>query len=208
MTDHRDPDKLAWALHTSDTHAEAAEKLDCSVGSISVWKAKLSDELEQYDESDFTEQSHDPDEVSRQAIRERLLELLDADLSDGRITDSGLGVVIGSSVNEVAGTDLNPMVAISQHNYDQSWVERCEREDVGLIVVTHDDIEVVVDCDVTFGSGMRAIIDPENAGTVDKYQSRAWMKTQDKSVVEIAKECSLTPRSVRTVLSDLNLDTP
>ena len=208
---YQDPEKLAWALHTSNNYSEAAEKLDCSTGTISVWKKKLSDELEEYGPDDFSEQGPDPDEVSESGIRERIIDLLDEYEEQGdliRVGEFGIAIELSGSVSKVAGKDLNPFIAISEHKLSQEHVERAREEGVGVIKVMEDSCEVVVDAAVTHGSGARAILTPEVSTTIDKYMSRAWLQQKTDEGVEVAdmaRECSVTPRTIRDKLDEFGV---
>lgn len=211
MPDHKDPQDFAWALHTSSNYEEAADKLDCAVGTITVWKNKHGDKLDEYDESDFTEKKPDPDEVGGGHIESMIRDLLDVEKSGNNLRNTDFGFIVNTegSISEVAGKNLNPFVAISEHKLNDEWVERCNKNNVGLIVVSEDSVEVLLDSDVTEGSGMRAILTPDAATTFDKYRSTAWLERsieEGYSVVDIANECSIMPRSVRETMDEFGLN--
>ena len=209
MGDYKDPKKLAWALQTSENYSEAAEKLGCSTGSISVWKAKLSDELKEYEDVDFSAERVDPDKVEN--VQDRVLSLLeqfDVETSQNTIKVGEIGLIIDTSgsISDVKGKDLNPMVAISEHRYSKDWVKKCEESGVGLLIVSEDEVEVLVDADVTEYSGVRAILNPETSETNDKYLSRAWMSQFSGSIQELCLECSILPRTAQQKMRDMGLE--
>lgn len=213
MTDkpYKDPEKLAWALHTSDNYSEAAEKLECSEGTISVWRSKLEEELKEYNPGDFDDDvGPDPDVVDD--IESAVLGLLDGhdpEVDDElvRVGDFGLVIELTGSVERVAGKDMNPFIALSEHKLTEDWYNLAEEHDVGVIKVTTEGCEVVLDSNVTNGSGLRAILTPEEAGTIDKYRSRAWLQENydEEDITELAEECSVTPRTLRSKADEFGI---
>lgn len=214
MPDHKDPQHFAWALYTSENYEEAADKLGCSTGTISVWKNKHGDKLEEYSESDFTEKKADPDKVDQSGIEQSICEAYpyEVDTSGSIIRGSEFGFIvdINGKPSDVAGKDLNPFIAISEHKLTDEWINRCQDNDVGLIVVSDDSIKVLEDSSIANGSGMRALLTPDDASTRDKYLSTAWLEhviDNEYTEIDIARECKLMPRTVESTLDRFELDT-
>lgn len=237
MTDkkYNDPVELAKCYYTLNeegtaTYQEIADELGCSVGTISMrfneeYYPDIVEEIQEMGPEDFEAGDYveELDELTEEEVYDEVWSFLasnftepDTDKADIHSEPLMLRVLvretnIGGAIEEGYGLGIkNPCVAVSQHLCSDVMVDRFNDEAIGLISVGYDRIEVKSECNLTIGSGIRAIFG-DFAPEVS-YQQAGWLNykvnSEEVELERLCEECDLLPRTVMRLLDRFDLEVP
>jgi len=213
-----------WSDSEGMTYSEIADKLGVSTGTISIRfnNPSLVEEIESYGPDDFQFDTHvdeldslDPSEVAAEVARVGS-EYGDAH-QDGSTVEVGeiylFVSIVSDSLSEAIDNAYesrmaNACVAISEDQMSNEIREKLEEEAIGFISVSYDGIEVVQECRITHGSGIRPLFDGRDEHATS-YQSKAWLKNElenGATIYGLADRCSLLTRTVENLIDEYKLN--
>lgn len=226
-----DVEKLAHLYHTlrddgKASYQDIADELGCSVGTISIRFGRWGDKIKNdYSEDDFqsgkyVEELPEYTEDEMLGRFERFFEERFGIIpqTEGREVHAAefLTIVRVSDISEKAVKDdikelygcgeLNPCVAISEHQLNDRIIDRFRDEAIGLLVVSEDGIKVISDCTLTKGSTVEAFMStPMNDGLL--YLSKGWLNYACGRMEphDIAVKTSVRPETIESQLRAFSL---